>query len=250
MRRIIATTAALVMSLGILGIVPAQATHCAPGAIQSCPDPVTVIAIEGIGNVCSKAVLTVAEAALYGSKCTYNYNDPSWVSKSASKWNAPGGADGSKYQGLFWPGVGPGSVGPYSLRISGSAAPPNNACVSNIGGQNCSSDSVGKLTPGSPSGLGAFCGSSKGTGSISFRAADGSLTTKGTSGWDQSAATILPLYGEITSGTRNGVPFVYPAGARPSLRGFTSSRGIGGSGNCGIVDPTTGFQVEGMVVTF
>lgn len=250
MRRFAATLTAAVMAVGIFSALPAQATHCNQNNIASCPDPLVVIAIEGIGNVCSKAVLTPAEAALYTTKCVYDYNDPTWASKSVSPWNQVGGANGSKYQGLFWPGVGPGAVGPYSLKISNAVSPPGNACVASVGGPGCQSDSIGKLTPGDPTNVGAFCGSSKGTGVIHFRSADGSLITDGTSSWAQSAATILPLYGEILSGKRNGVAFTYPAGARPSLRGFTSSRGLGGSGNCGISDPTTGFQVEGMVVTF
>ena len=255
MRRLMATVAVASLFIGMLGLTPAGATHCDQGNITACPEPATVIVIEGVGNVCSKAVLSPAEAALYTSKCVYNYSDPSWASKSVSPWNQSGGANGSKYQGLFWPGVGPGAIGPYSLRISPSASPPNNLCVSSVGGPGCQSESAGKLTPGNQSGtgltgIGAHCGSSNGSGVVKFRSADGSLLTEGTSAWEQSAATILPLRGQILRGTRNGTPFVYPTDKRPTLTGFTSSRGLGGAGNCGITDPTTGFQVEGMVVTF
>lgn len=260
MKRSACVLAAFALVIGFAGVVPAGATHCNQNNAADCPDPLTVIVVEGIGNVCSAALtqLTAAEKLSYGTKCTYRADDPSWApvaSRPGNPWNRPGYTTGNAYQGLFWPGVGPGAIGPYALVIGSTTAPPGNACVSSVGLAGCSNRTVGKLTPGNQSGtgqtgIGAHCGSSQGKGTVEFVAADRSLSTKGNLGWDQSAATILPFYGEILTATRGTTTVTYPAGSRPSVRGFSSSRGFGGAGNCGITDPTTGFQVEGMTVTF
>lgn len=245
MRRLVAVLAVMTIATGLLGVVPASATH---GCTDPSCKPVTVIVIEGIGNVCSKARVSNPS---YGTKCTYAPNDPTWVSKPASPWNQSGFSNGSKFQGLFWPGLGPGAVGPYELNIGEAVSPPANVCVSSIGGPGCKSLSEGILLPGVPTGVGAMCGSSHGDGTIKFTSADGTFYSEGTSSWDQSAATILPLHGTISKVIDGGVTTTYNASKPgPTLVGFTSSRGLGGSGNCGITDPTTGFQVEGMVVTY
>jgi hypothetical protein len=227
MRRLVAIVGAIIFAVGVVGVIPASATHCAPGpGIASCPFPATIVITEGQGLVCSAA----------GTNCTYDMDDPTWVSKDVSQWNPPA-------QGLYWPGVGPGAVGPYRLSISGAPNPPESLCVSSQGGAGCSVTLAGTLTAGS-SGVGAHCGSSKGQGSIDFRSADNALRSIGTLGWEQSAATILPLRGVVN--TTNGVA----QNPKPTIIGFSSSRGLTGAGNCGVNQATTGFQVEGMTVTF
>lgn len=247
MRRMIATGIATMLALGLLGVMPAQATHCNTSNATTCQNPLVVIVFEGIGNVCSKA--NVVNTIAYGTKCTYVSSDPVWdAAKPLSQWNQSGYTTGLKYQGLFWPGVGPGAIGPYRLNIGAGVNPPANVCVDSLGGPGCKTDTEGKLTQGDVEGnqtIGAYCGSSEGKGVFKYTASIGGVD-EGTLGWDQSAATILPVYGQVTK--RNGVAF--PAASRPTIRGFNSSRGIGGSGNCGIGDPTTGFQVEGFIVTF
>jgi hypothetical protein len=240
MRRLVAVIAGLTISLGVMGIVPAQATHCGADNLATCQNPVTVIAIEGIGKVCHAAVGLVRTPSL-AHDCVYKMNDPSWADKSVSPFNP------HPDQGLYWPGLGPGGVGPYVLAISGTTTPGTNVCVASVGGPGCSSFSEGKLDDGQQAaGTGAHCGSSSGTGTITFTSADNTLRTEGISNWTQSAATILPLQGYITK--VNNV--AQPASARPTLVGFTSSRGFSGGGNCGITQATVQFQVEGMVVTF
>jgi hypothetical protein len=131
--------------------------------------------------------------------------------------------------------------------------------VSSAGGAGCASVSEGRLYPGHPKvagedpagdTIGALCGSSDGQGTRTFTAADNSLYTEAVLWWDQSAATILPLSGYITKAIDGGITHNYPEGARPTLVGFTSSRGLSGGGTCGITDPTLEFQVEGMIVAF
>lgn len=242
MRRTLGVVAALSLMLGVVGVMPASASHCDQSNATTCENPLTIIVIEGIGNVCSAAKLS--DPSLKKS-CTYNKNDSSWVSKSVSQWNQAGFENGSKYQGLFWPGVGPGADGSYSLKITG-VNPPNAICVSNVGGAGCTSDSEGNLIVGD-SGLGAFCGSSSSKkGTVKFKAGDNSFNSEGTIGWDQSLATVLPLHGKIYK-IRN---VAVPTAKQPSLLGFVSARGLSGSGNCGVTGPTTGFQVEGFTIVY
>lgn len=234
------------LALGLLGVTPAQATHCNAGNATNCPNPLVVIVFEGVGNVCSKA--NVVNTIAYGTKCTYVTSDPIWdQAKAVSNWNQTGYAAGTKYQGLFWPGVGPGAIGPYRLNIGSTVSPPANVCVDSINGPGCRTDTEGKLTQGDVGGqqtVGAYCGSSEGKGVFKFTTAG--TIDEGPLGWDQSAATILPVYGSVSK--HNGVSV--PTASRATVRGFTSSRGLGGAGNCGVTDPTTGFQVEGFIVTF
>src|SRR5688572_7072778 len=126
MRRLIAIVGAIIFAVGVVGVTPASATHCAPGAgIASCPNPATIVVTEGQGLVCN-AVGTLRSSTLPTS-CTYDMSDPTWVSKPVSQWNPP-------QQGLYWPGVGPGAVGSYKLSISGPPSPPNSFCASSAGG--------------------------------------------------------------------------------------------------------------------
>lgn len=251
MRRFIAIVGAIVFAVGVAGVLPASATHCPVGAgITGCANPVTVVIVEGVGKVCSNANPA--------DPCTYDYSDPTWVGKSVFQHWANSSQTVAK-QGLYWPGVGPGAEGPYKLAINrtpgevspGTGPQGGNVCVSNVDGAGCGVTLAGQLTAGA-SGVGAHCGSSKGKGSIDFTSASGSLHNIGTLGWEQSAATILPTTGQVT---KTG-SFTYPANARPSIIGFSSSRGLGGSGNCGTQrtedggGPTIGFNVEGMTVTY
>ncbi|MFP5224837.1 MAG: hypothetical protein ACLGH3_04680 [Actinomycetota bacterium] len=257
MRRKLAITAALAMSAGLFGTAPAQAQAV----------PATVIVTEGVGNVCEAADLrTVQERNDYGNKqfttdaakkawCTYpgeghdlavnpgQSTHPQWwgpaTGNRIGKW-AP------TKQGLFAPGVGPGANGPYSLEIKqGGTTPPTNVCVDSIEGPGCGTRLAGRLKPGPIAGHGAHAGGSTGSGSFVFTSATGEYTSSGTLGWEQSAATILPLQGTATYKIK-GDPKTYTS----TLVGFTSSRGAGNAGNAGVTDPTTGFQVEGMIVAF
>src|SRR5688572_28809842 len=137
MRRLIAIVGAIIFAVGVVGVTPASATHCAPGAgIASCPNPATIVITEGQGLVCN-AVGTLRNASLPTS-CTYNLSDPTWVSKAVSQWDPPA-------QGLYWPGVGPGARGSYKLAVSSAVNPPENACVSSAGGSGCSAYIEGSL---------------------------------------------------------------------------------------------------------
>lgn len=260
MRKTIAVGIAAMLAMSAFTALPAQATHCNESNATSCPNPLVILVVEGIGNVCDKA--NVVNTTAYGSKCTYLASDAVWdKTKGPSQWNQPGYTSGLKYQGLFWPGVGPGAIGPYRLNVGSTPNPPNNACVDSIGGPGCKTDTEGKLTvgyvDGTPAGqpktsiLGAYCGASQGKGVFKYTSAPpaaggGKQIDEGVLGWDQSAATILPNYGTVLK--HNGVALA--AGKRPTIRGFNSSRGIGGSGNCGVTTPTTGFQVEGFLITY
>lgn len=215
---------------GMLFVKPAGATH---GCTAANCNPVTVAVIEGQGLVCSSA------EGFSSPRCTY-HTDPLW---------SGGLADATSRQGLYCPTRGPGADGPFSFQAGPTALdPPNSVCVSTAGGQGCTFKSKGLLHPGEPSGLGAYAGSSKGEGTSTFTAGDGSLTTEAGFGWDQSAATILPLNGKVTKENGTSVP----ESRQATVTGFTSSRGFTGGGNCGIdaTTPTFRFQVEGMVVTF
>jgi hypothetical protein len=225
MRRTIGFAAAITLTLGLAGVMPAQASHCEPGDIASCPNPVTVAVLEGIGYVCNEA------RGFTNPTCTYHTDTLTPVLPPTIN------------QGLYWPGVGPGANGPFSFRAGPDLNVPASFCASSVGGEGCVFDSRGQLLPGDPSDLGAYCGSSEGTGVSTFTAGDNSLVTVATFGWSQSAATILPLQGTVTSSTPSG-------GAGATVVGFTSSRGVSGGGNCGITQATTQFQVEGMIVTF
>ena len=223
-RRIVAVLSVAVMAFGLLGIQPASATHDCTAA--DC-NPVTVAILEGIGFVCNAADIPNQT----GEKCTTTRRDALWS----------GGLTGHA-QGLTWPGVGPPRDGPFSFNAGPAATPPTSACVSSVGGPGCSFRSYGQLTLG-PTGLGAYCGASKGVGQSTFTSGDGSLVTKASFGWEQSAATILPLQGEVSDTNPEG-------GEGATVTGFTSSRGTANGGNCGVTQITTAFNVEGMIVTF
>ncbi len=235
MRRVIAGVASAALTIGLLGVQPAGATHC-EGADPECPNPISVAILEGIGFVCNAANLegkTLEDKAgvELQTECTYS-NDAFWT-EDVEQWDE---------QGLTWPGSGPPAVGPFSFLAGPGMTPPESICVSSIGGPGCIFDSFGMLFPGS-SGFGAYCGSSEGIGFSTFTSSDGELTTGAVFGWDQSAATILPLTGEVVESTP-------PGGEGATVVGFTSSRGTDGGGNCNITQTTTGFNVEGMIVTF
>lgn len=265
MRRMFASFAVASVGAAVLGALPASA--------QEAP---VVIVTEGVGRVCGSAQLTQAEANLYGTqkpgttadnkeawcrydgsekadapvnvvKAIYDTTDTAGVTpdpvRNWKRWWQPGYGDGSKFQGLFLPGVGPGAVGPYSLTIVGGLNPPGNACVDSIEGPGCSTRLVGKLTKAPTNGFGAHAGSSQGTGTFTFSSATGQQVNRGVLGWNNSAATVLPLEGEVTAGD----------GAGSQIVGFSSSRGVTGdssAGNAGVQEPTTGFQTEGMIVVY
>ncbi len=241
MRRSVAVLASLMILSGLLFVEPAAATH---GCTAANCNPVTIALLEGQGYVCDSAEESI-------DTCTY-HNDRLWT-------GAPPAVGASSPKGLYCPTRGPGADGPFSFQAGPVAAdPPNSICVSTVGGPGCTFKSKGWLEAGQPSGLGAYAGSSKGTGTSEYipgaNAALGSTYTKATFGWEQSAATILPLNGKVThQKTSAGASYTpVPANAVPTVTGFTSSRGFTGGGNCGIdqTTPTWKFQVEGMVVTF
>lgn len=211
-----------------LGAGPsALATHCTPVGDVECAqgDYVNVTVVEGLGLVCGAA-------GEFAEACVHDLDDPIWT-KTAN--NPP--ADG-----LYWPAIGPAGTGPF-IFSAGGLTPPTGVCVSTLGGAGCVSNTHGDLFQGEAAGLagdGAYCGSSHGTGIGTFSAGDGSASYEYEFSWRQSAATILPLEGSITEGP----------GAGAQLVGFTSSRGVTGTGNCGITQATTAFQVEGMTVTY
>lgn len=154
--------------------------------------------------------------------------------KARNKW-APEG------NGLFLPGIGPGAVGPYSLNMTGSQSVPTDVCVDSIEGPSCKTRTVGHLKAAKYNGFGAHAGSSEGVGIFRFSTASGATSNRGDLGWANSAATILPLCGHVTHGN---------TGVGSQITGFTSSRGAGNEGNAGVQLPTTGFQVEGIIVQY
>lgn len=184
---------------------------------------VAVTVFEGVGNVCTGVQL---------GSCEYDLTDPLWTKAT----NNP------HQQGLYWPGVGPrATYSPTFLAAGPGLDAPNSACVSSAGGPGCiviidTPDRSFGVFP-SAAGVGAYCGSSRGRVRINFSAADGSLNQVFIAEWQQSAATILPTVGSSTDGNY-------------TLVGFSSSRGLSGSGNCGATQATTGFQVEGWSVSF
>lgn len=228
MRRVAAMIATLTLVLGLASAVPAQADCSTPNC------PVGVSILEGIGFVCSAATPGTGVPG-QTSSCTYHQDE---------LWTGP--PTPPQGQGLYWPGVGPGAVGPFSFKAGPGAEPPTSLCVSSQGGPGCVFDSWGMLHPGE-SGFGAYCGSSLGDGISIFTGADGTVL-RSKFGWAQSAATILPLVGKITASSGPGGPSNGAKGA--NVIGFTSSRGTSGGGNCGISQVTTAFNVEGMVMTY
>lgn len=252
MRRKLASFAVAALGAVSLSSFPAQA--------QEAP---VVLVTEGIGRVCSSADLaTAAERAKWGNLkpgtpagtkhawCRYpstaGYDAPNSNMGQAAwpQWWVPGYQDGSKFQGLFAPGIGPGANGPYSLEIlRNTTDPPRNVCVDSLEGDGCGTRLVGYLTPAPINQFGAHAGSSHGEGSFTFSTKSGATTNSGTLGWNNSAATILPLEGAVTAGT----------GAGSAIIGFSSSRGVTGDatqGNAGVQLPTIGFQVEGIIVQY
>lgn len=264
MRRSIATVGVFVFMIGVAGSIPASAEHCSPDTnIASCPNPLNIAFIEGVGNVCTRSAgqirgddprygKTLALLATYpGGRCKFNLSDPSWATRAVSPWYP------SPKQGLYWPGVGPGGFGPAAIDISkGASAPPSNTCVSNVGGPGCGLHAETKLWSGDTAeaaapGTGAHCGSSHGLVVSKFTAADNSVTSYQWVEWNQSAATILPQFGEVNkSYDKAGNEIPSPSGSKPKIIAFVSARGIGGAGNCGITEPTTGFQVEGVSINY
>ena len=227
-RRAIAGLVVATTMTAVLGLTqPASATH---GCTAADCNPVTVAILEGIGFVCNAADIPNQT----GERCTV-HNDALYTT------TPPTGA-----QGLVWPGLGAPRKGPFSFNAGPVSTPPTSACVSSVAGAGCSFRSYGQLdvgdATGTGAGLGAYCGASRGIGQSTFTAGGGSpLVVKATFGWRQSAATILPLEGEVSSPASS-------AGA--TVVGFTSSRGTANGGNCGITQITTAFNVEGMIVTF
>lgn len=221
-RRFTAAVLTAAMSVTLIGsLQPASATH---GCTDPSCTPITVAILEGIGFVCNAADIP----GQTGERCTYR-NDSIWT-----------GPTGPRTQGLVWPGVGPPADGPFSFNAGPNTTLPTSACASTVSGTGCAFRSYGQLSVGD-AGLGAYCGASKGTGVSTFTAQN--TFTRATFGWRQSAATILPLEGTVTQAT--------PAtSVGASVVGFTSSRGTGNGGNCGITQVTTAFNVEGMIVTF
>lgn len=231
-RRAVAGLVVATTMIAVLGLTqPASATHnCTQ---QSC-NPVTVAVLEGIGFVCNAADVPNET----GEKCTYTTD--------AFHPNAP---RPNQTQGLTWPGFGPPARGPFSFNAGPAQTPPTSACVSSINGAGCSFKSWGLLTVGDAvggggPGFGAYCGASRGVGESIFNSGGmNPVTTRASFGWRQSAATILPLEGRVSSSTPAG-------GVGATVVGFTSSRGTANGGNCGITQVTTAFNVEGMIVTF
>lgn len=247
-RSIIGVAAAAITSL--VGVLPAQAQVL----------PINVIVTEGVGKVCGAAQFkNQTEANLYGNKrpgatlnsawCTYpgtaGYDAPVNPGQTSHpQWWETGYKNGSKFQGLFAPGIGPGANGPYTLEIlSGTTNPPANMCVDTIEGPGCGTRLVGRLTPAPINRMGAHAGSSHGEGTFTFTSATGTVVNSGQLGWDNSLATILPLNGKVLAGD----------GAPADIIGFSSSRGVQGdpnAGNAGVSAPTTGFQTEGFIVQY
>jgi hypothetical protein len=232
-RRIVGLVATAAISVSMLGIQPASATH---NCTEADCNPVTVAILEGIGYVCNAANINAevkthltANGIAPGTACSYHTD---------ALYN---GTTSGLPQGLTWPGRGAPAHGPFSFKAGPGATPPTSLCVSTISGSGCTFNSGGKLTEGVPSGLGAYCGSSKGTGYSLFTATG--LKTGATFGWQQSAATILPVQGTVDLSQP-------PGGVGATVVGFTSSRGLANGGNCMITTITTAFNVEGMIVTF
>lgn len=220
--RLTIVAAMFAATIGLSAAPSAFATHncTSPGCT-----PVAVTVVEGLGLVCGAA-------GPFARNCVHDLNDPVWNKVTN---NPP--ADG-----LFWPTVGPAGKGPF-IFSAGGLTPPTGVCVSTQGGPGCVSNTHGELFQGQGApfaGDGAYCGSSHGEGIGTFTAGDGSANYTYHFSWRQSGATILPLEGAIDDGP----------GAGATLVGFTSSRGVTGTGNCGLTQATTAFQVEGMTVTF
>ncbi|HVL80306.1 MAG TPA: hypothetical protein VM840_01785 [Actinomycetota bacterium] len=208
-------------------------TSLAPGARAQVETTVTVTVLEGVGKVCNNVP---------GGECAYYMDDPLWNRVTN---NPPG-------QGLYWPGVGPAArYSPVEFTAGPQSLPPGSLCVSTVTGPGCSIRSFATpeearaMTHGvfrGRSGVGAYCGSSYGRLTSTFTAAPHPVTGQTYPQvtfdytWEQSAATILPIVGRGNDGS--------------TLIGFTSSRGVSGSGDCGISAPTTAFQVEGFTVSF
>ncbi len=244
--------------VGIAGAVIAALAAAVPAQAQT--DAVTVLVTEGVGQVCGTADLrTLAERNAYGNLKPGAEGKQAWCiypgtaayefdvnpgQTTHPQWWVGGRADGSKFQGLFAPGIGPGANGPYSLEIlAGTTSAPKNVCIDSIEGPGCGVRLVGKLTPSVRNGFGAHAGSSHGEGVFNYESNSGDVTNSGTLGWEDSLATILPLSGEVTSGAGDGNQIV----------GYSSSRGVTGdaaAGNAGVSAPTTGFQTEGFIVQY
>lgn len=221
-RKLITVALAVGLLSGLIGPATAQVETT-----------VTVTVLEGVGKVCN---------AVPNGECGYDLSDPLW-SKVTN--NPPA-------QGLYWPGVGPAATySPVEFAAGSSTSPPGSLCVSTVGGPGCSvrswatPEQARAKTHGvfkSKGGLGAYCGSSYGRLTSTFSAARNPVTgaqypqVTFDYEWQQSAATILPIVGTGNDGS--------------TLIGFTSSRGLADTGDCGISKATTSFQVEGFTVSF
>lgn len=244
---------------GLAAVPPAHANHCKTDtSITDCPYQVNIIVYEGVGQVCDSVAGKIEDPTVGsvkpilkkypGYKCPFHMDDPTWASKPVSPWNP------TPDQGLYWPGVGPGGDGPYVLDVNALVDPPRQGCVSLVGGPGCQIHFEGLLEYGHQTNdprTGAHCGSSHGGGMMRYTAADGSVKVIGTIGWDQSAATILPLFGQVDKMVdANGRTIPSPSGQKAQAVGTVSARGVGGAGNCGITQATTGFQVEGFIAIY
>lgn len=216
----------------IIAVIALVASAIGSGVPALGAEAPSVTVFEGLGLVCGTADVVPAR------RCVHDSNDPIWTKTLV--------VPGEVQDGLFWPGVGPAARGPFSLNAGGGGtAPPASFCASTSGGPGCVFSATGELARGDAAlvaGNGAYCGSSHGTGTGTFRSSDltGPVTSYTFSiEWVQSAATILPIVGTASNGQR--------------IVGFTSSRGAGNGELCGAQGPnskTTRFQVEGMTVTF
>jgi hypothetical protein len=231
-RRVTAAAVVAATAIALLGVVqPASATH---GCTEPGCNPITVAILEGIGFVCNAANVP----AVTNEHCTYR-NDALHTGELPAQYPDAGWTN---YQGLTWPGAGPPGDGPFSFNAGPDPTLPTSFCASTAGGAGCQFRSHGDLRI-PPSQLGPYCGSSLGDGRSTFTSGDGKLTVRASFGWTQSAATILPLQGEVSDTDPEG-------GEGATVVGFTSSRGTANGGNCGITQITTAFNVEGMIVTF
>lgn len=260
MRRLVATVATVVFVLSIGSVVPAHADHCkADTSITECPYPISVVVVEGVGQVCDAVAGKIEDPPVNGVKpllkkfpgykCKFRMDDPTWVSKPVSPWNP------NPDQGLYWPGVGPGGDSPTVFDIGAIVDPPRQGCVSNVGGgPGCQVHAEGFIEWGRATQdprTGAHCGSSHGEVTARFTAADGSLKTFAHQSWDQSAATILVQFGEVDrSLDKDGREIKPPSGQKAKVIAVVSARGVGGAGNCGISQATSGFQVEGFSISY
>lgn len=244
MRRLIVLGAA-VSALVVLPLTTASATH-------SGGDPAGVAIYEGAGSVCAITgdACSYYIDAIWAARRAADTGDLGWLSQIGNATPPPAG------QGVYGPGLGPpASEGGWSFTAGPATAPGANGtfCVDSYGGDGCAITGSGTFAPATGSGLGVYCGASRGGGATLYTSSN-LLGTKptyqvsSTISWVHSGATILPITGTATSASFTGTATVIA---------FSSARGAGGAtGNCNGLTatappaPTTSFQVEGMSVTF